>query len=81
MDEHAAGQINADVRVLFSFLVEEQLVQAARGFRLKELPVKDLAWRCPFGVIYREGGYLSPAARRFIEILKATAKEIAAEKP
>jgi len=32
-------------------------------------------------VIYRKDAYLSPAARRFIEILKATAKEIAAEKP
>jgi len=28
-----------------------------------------------------KGRHLSPAARRFIEILKATANEIAAEKP
>ena len=34
----------------------------------------------PPGVIIREDAYLSPAAKRFIEILKETAKEIAAEK-
>jgi len=31
-------------------------------------------------VIYRKDAYLSPATRRFIEILKTTAKEIAEEK-
>ena len=31
------------------------------------------------GVIYRKEACLSPAARRFIEILKTTAKEIAKE--
>lgn len=45
---------------------------AAPRFRLKALPVKEITWRRPVGVIYREGGYLSPAARRFIEILKST---------
>jgi hypothetical protein len=30
------------------------------------------------GVIYRKDAYLSPAALRFIEILKATASEMAA---
>ena len=30
--------------------------------------------------IFRKDAYLSPVARRFIEILKKTAKEIAAEK-
>ena len=33
----------------------------------------------PPSVIFREDAYLSPAARRFIEILKVTAKEIAKE--
>jgi len=32
-------------------------------------------------VIYRNDAYLSPAAKRFIEISKATAKEIAADNP
>jgi len=36
--------------------------------------------RARSGVIYREVSYLSPAAKRFIEILKATAREVASEK-
>jgi DNA-binding transcriptional LysR family regulator len=53
---------------------------AARRLRLVELPVRELHWPCRLAVRYRKGAYLSPAARRFIEILKATAKEIAAER-
>lgn len=49
--------------------------------RLVELRVKDLSSRRSLGVVHRKDAYLSPAARRFIEILKATAKEISAEKP
>jgi len=33
----------------------------------------------PIGMINRKDAYLSPAARRFIEILKKTAKDIAAD--
>lgn len=33
-------------------------------------------WRRRVGVSYRKDAHLSPAARRFIEILEATAKEI-----
>lgn len=55
------------------------LRRASPNLRLKELPVKDLTWRRTVGVIYREGGYLSPAARRLIEILKSTAQEISKE--
>jgi len=47
---------------------------------LVEIPVKEMTWRRSSGVIYRKDAYLSPAARRFIEILRATAKEMAAEK-
>jgi DNA-binding transcriptional LysR family regulator len=55
--------------------------QAAQRFRLAEIPVKELKWTRPIGVIFRKDGYLSPAARRLIEILKTTAKEIAEKKP
>ncbi len=48
---------------------------------IKELPVKELPLPLRTAVVYRKDGYLSPTARRFIEILKATAKEIASEKP
>ena len=65
---------------LLGYLSRRILRSADSRFGLRELPVKELVWRRPVGVIYREGGYLSPAARRFIEILKATAKEIAVEK-
>jgi DNA-binding transcriptional LysR family regulator len=51
---------------------------AAPGFRLAILPVK-LNWIRPVAVTYRKDGYLAPAARRFIEILKETGRKIAAE--
>jgi DNA-binding transcriptional LysR family regulator len=58
-----------------------RVIQAsAREFRLVILPVKNLGWVRAVAVAYRKDGYLSPAAKRFIEILKATAKKIAAEK-
>ena len=51
--------------------------QVAPHLRLTEIPVKGLAWTRHVGVGYRKGAYLSPVARRFTEILKATAKNIA----
>ena len=56
------------------------LARAGAGLRLRELPVPELRWRRSVGVIYRDGGYLSPAARRFIEILKTASKALATEK-
>ena len=56
-------------------------VYAAAHFPIIELRVRDLGFTRRVGVFYRKDAYLSPAARRFIEILKVTAKEIAAEKP
>ena len=49
---------------------------AAARFGIAVLRVKDLTLTRRSGVFYRKDAYLSPAARRFIEILKATAKEI-----
>jgi DNA-binding transcriptional LysR family regulator len=43
---------------------------------LKELRVKELAWTRSVGVSYRKNAYLSPAACRFMEILKTTAREL-----
>jgi DNA-binding transcriptional LysR family regulator len=56
----------------------EFLRQEARRYPLAELPVKELANASTVSIIYRKGAYLSPAARRMIEILKAQAKEISA---
>jgi DNA-binding transcriptional LysR family regulator len=44
-----------------------------------ELPVKELQLRRQFAVLYRRDGYLSPAAKRFIELMKQMAKKIAQE--
>lgn len=52
---------------------------AASRLKLKVLPVAELTWRRPVGVIVRKDSYLLPAAKRFIEILKMNAKEIVAE--
>jgi DNA-binding transcriptional LysR family regulator len=43
---------------------------------LRIIPVRDMKWIRPVAVFYRKDAYLSPAARRFIEILKATARHI-----
>ena len=65
---------------LLGLLLRRLVRQAAPRYRLAELPVKELTWRLDSSVSYRKGAYLSPTARRFIEILKSTAKKIAAEK-
>jgi DNA-binding transcriptional LysR family regulator len=63
-------------------LSAKRLVQAAAPhLRLKILPVKDLNWTRPAAVAYRKDAYLSPAARRFIEILKAAARKVASRHP
>ena len=64
---------------LLGYTSRRILRQAASRLRLKELPVRELTWRRPVGVIYREGGYLSPAAKRFIEILRSSTREVARE--
>ena len=58
---------------LLSFNTRRSLRQVAPRFRLKELPVDELKWRRPFGVIYRREAYLSPAARRLIEVFRTVA--------
>jgi DNA-binding transcriptional LysR family regulator len=65
---------------LLGYLPKRVLDNARSRLGLKELPVKELVWRRPVGVIYRESGYLSPATRRFIDILKTTTREIAGRK-
>lgn len=53
------------------------LLQSAPRSDYAILPVPELTWHCTVGVTYREDGYLPPAGRRFIQILKETAQEIA----
>ena len=56
---------------LLSFMPIWWLENQPPGLRLVEIPVKEMTWRRSSGVIYRKDAYLSPAARRFIEILKS----------
>ena len=49
----------------------------ARRLGLKVLPISEVKWPRPVAIVYRKDGYLSPAATRFIEILKVQAKQIA----
>lgn len=53
------------------------LKQIKARYRVVELPVRGLSVRRSVGVFHRRDAYLSPAARQFIAILKATAKSIA----
>jgi DNA-binding transcriptional LysR family regulator len=50
--------------------------QSALASEVKILPIEELTWRRPVGLIYRRENYLPPAVSRFIEILKASAKEM-----
>jgi DNA-binding transcriptional LysR family regulator len=64
---------------LLAFASREVARYAAARLHIAELRVKDLTYTRRVGLMYRKDAYLSPAARQFIEILKSTAKEIAAE--
>lgn len=64
---------------LLGFASKRVVREATARSRFVELRVRDLTYTRRVGVMYRKDAYLSPAARRFIEILKATAKEIAKE--
>jgi DNA-binding transcriptional LysR family regulator len=59
---------------LLGFMSRRFIQQKASLHRLKILPVRELTIRQSVGLIYRESGYLSPAALRFMGILRAAAK-------
>jgi DNA-binding transcriptional LysR family regulator len=54
--------------------------RVTRHAGLTVLRLKDVQWLRPVAVVYRQDAYLSPAALRFIEVLKATAKKIVDER-
>jgi DNA-binding transcriptional LysR family regulator len=62
---------------LLGFAPRRSVRQVASHLHLTEIPVTGLAWTRQVGVGYRKDAYLSPVARRFVEVLKVTAKEIA----
>jgi DNA-binding transcriptional LysR family regulator len=59
---------------LLGFTSKQTVQYAATHIPIAEVRVKDLSVTRRIGVIHRKDAYLSPAARRFIEILKTTAR-------
>jgi DNA-binding transcriptional LysR family regulator len=64
---------------LLGIAVRPNINESAARLRLKILPVTRAEWIRPAVVAHRKEGYLSPAGRRFIEILKRTAASAASE--
>ena len=61
---------------LLGIAVKPNIQESAARLKLKILPLRRSDWVRRVAVAYRKDAYLSPAARRFVEILKATgAKE------
>jgi DNA-binding transcriptional LysR family regulator len=54
---------------LLCFMSAKTLRVVSRGLPIRQLPVKELKLRRNIGIIYREDAYLSPSARRLIDIL------------
>jgi DNA-binding transcriptional LysR family regulator len=57
---------------LLGIAIKPNIEEVAPRLRLTILPFKRADWLRRVAVAYREDGYVSPAARRFIDILKAT---------
>lgn len=56
---------------LLGFTSRRVIQRSSAELRLKEIPIKEVAWRRPVGVLRRDGGYVSPATLRFVEILRS----------
>jgi DNA-binding transcriptional LysR family regulator len=56
---------------LLGFAPRRLVQQTAGQLGLVELRVKELVWQCCLAVRYRKGAYLSPVARKFVELLKS----------
>ena len=65
---------------LLGIAPRRSLDSIAENVGLTILSVTDAKWIRPVAVLHRKDGYLSPVARRFVEILKAMAMEMAARK-
>jgi len=60
---------------LLGFLPRHIVREAASSYALTELPVEELVLRRQAGVITRSQAYLSPVARRLMELLASAARE------
>lgn len=61
---------------LLSF-VSRRAIGRSRGGLLREVSLADTTMRRYYGIAYRTEGYLSPAARRFVDLLKTEGKRMA----
>lgn len=61
---------------LLSFLSRHTLAEGGLHHALREVPVKSLQLRRKLGVSYRRSGYLSPAAQRLLQLLRAVGKDL-----
>jgi DNA-binding transcriptional LysR family regulator len=66
---------------LLGYAPRRVVKDVAMRYRVAEIKVKELERVRRVHVSYRKDGYLSPAGRRLIEILKATARGNSADKP
>jgi DNA-binding transcriptional LysR family regulator len=77
-----AGMLNREMVAsleLLGIAPKRSVAPVADNLGLKIILVTDMKWMRPIAVMYRKDGYLSPVAKRFIEILKTMAKDIAAK--
>lgn len=61
---------------ILGFFTRRMLRESEAQLGLVALPLKKVLWRRRLAVGYRRDAYLSPVARRFIDLLKRAAKEI-----
>lgn len=76
-------QIETNLILLLPALIEENNLLSfisrrniERGTRLKEVPMKETTMKRRFAVSHRSDSYLSPAARRFVDLLRARSKAL-----
>jgi DNA-binding transcriptional LysR family regulator len=61
---------------LLTIVSRDCIEQATSGATVITLPVNALAWLRPVGVMFRRETYLPPVGRRFIDMIKAMAKDM-----
>jgi DNA-binding transcriptional LysR family regulator len=61
---------------LLSFISRRHLDPGRAGAPLKEVPLKETTMRRTFRLIHRKDGYLPPAARRLVALLRAKGKAL-----
>ncbi|HET9650715.1 MAG TPA: LysR substrate-binding domain-containing protein, partial [Usitatibacter sp.] len=76
-------QIETNLVLLLPALIEQNRLLSFisrrnidRGTRLKEVALKETTMKRRFAVSYRKDSYLSPAAERFVELVRTRGREL-----